>query len=114
MGIEECAKTRAEAEQQSFILPPHFNQNWVYFASLIDGYAITEEMGIEWRTWYQEQHDHYRQTSTWDLDILGLRLMLFFEYRADHFSGVEDMNRDIVESLLKAFSQHCGQPYESE
>ena len=45
--------------------------------------------------------------------MLELRLMLFYQYRADYMSGYTYHERDhLVDSLLAALSEQTGQPYE--
>lgn len=104
------AQTIAQAEAQSFALPEF--SRWREFAGLLDGYKIAEEMGGNLRDWGAKQEAVYLRTGSWALTVLELRLMLFYEFRADYFTGYDYTERDeIVDSLLSALSLKTGQPY---
>ena len=96
------ARTAAEAKAQPFEVPQDL-EHWREFASLLDGYAIAQELGFDLMKWAPEQEQRYAQARQWELDTLGLRLMLFYEFRADHFTGYTYHERDeTVDSLLQA------------
>ncbi len=110
----ERAVTKAEAEAQQFTLPLHLD-DWREFAGLLDGYKIGEELGFDLIAWGHAQEQYFEQAQKWDLEVLELRLMLFYEFRADHMSGYTYHERDdLVDSLLHALSRQTGQPYEQE
>ena len=108
------AETVAEAEAQQFRLPEKF-ENWRSFAGLLDGYKIAAEMGLDLPAWGREQQARYQQNRRWDLSVLELRLMLFYQFRADYWTGYDYHERDaMVDDLLRALSKKTGQPYPSE
>lgn len=105
------AETIAEAEAQSFELPEF--SNWRRFSVLLDGYKIAAEMGVDLGEWAVQQQNLYLETGTWDLSVLELRVMLFFQYRADYWSGYDYTERDpYVDSLLQTLSQKLNLPYQ--
>jgi hypothetical protein len=107
------AETIAEAEAQEIQIPQKFDdREWRQFAGLIDGYKIAKEMGIDFHRWGYERQQKYEQTGRWDLNLLELRVMLFYQYRADYMSGWTYHERDhLVDSLLQVLSDTTGQPY---
>ena len=108
---EQTATTAAAANAQQFALPVDL-QDWRTFAGLIDGYQIAEELGYDLRKWGSEQEQRYTQSDEWTLEILELRLMVFYEFRADYMMGYTYHERDdVVDSLLRAISRKTGQPY---
>ncbi len=112
--MSDWAKTRAEAEAQDFTLPARYD-DWGRFASLIDGYAIAEEMGLGKLTdWVRPQIRVFEQTGEWPVEtVMELRLLLFFKGRQGHFYGEpEHETFKVVHSLLKAISQRTGLPYD--
>jgi hypothetical protein len=109
--LNGTAKTAAAANAQQYELPARLD-DWRAFARLVDGYKIAEELGYDLLTWGKAQDQHYRQTGTWELNVLGLRLMLFWEYRADYWTGYTYHERDgIADSLLRELSRQTGLPY---
>lgn len=99
------AKTVAAANAQQFVVPVSLDA-WRTFAGLIDGYAIAEELGIDLGGWAAEHAQLYAASGEWQLDVLGLRLMLFVQFRADYMGGYTYHERDpIVESLLQALRE---------
>lgn len=107
------AETVAEAQAQTYTLPESL-EGCRQFAALVDGYKIAEELGHDFRVWPTEQEDLYHQTGQWNLNILELRLMLFFEFRADYMSGYTYHELDdLVDSLLLKLSELTGQPYQN-
>ena len=124
--MSDWAKTRAEAEAQPFTLPARYDE-WGRFASLIDGYAIAEEMKLvaaiglpqetgigALTTWARPQVQAFEQTGAWQVEtVLELRLLLFFKARQAHFYGEpEHETFKAVHSLLKTISQRTGLPYD--
>jgi hypothetical protein len=107
-------RTVIDAQTQTFTLPEKFDdQMWRQFARLIDGYAIAQELGFDLRTWGETQETAYRQSGIWHLNILELRLMLFYQFRADYMGGYTYHERDgLVDSLLAALSEATEQPYQ--
>jgi len=102
--------TVAQANAQHITLPEF--KAWRRFAASIDGYAIAEELGIDYRTWYAEQEQQWQTSGAWSLDVLHLRLMLFFAFRRDYMTGYTYTEHDdIVDSLLRALSTQVNQPY---
>ncbi|MDX1993938.1 MAG: hypothetical protein SF029_16240 [bacterium] len=94
------AETVAEAIAQVFTIPDSLD-GWGGLAGLIDGYKIAQELGFELIPWGSEQEARWRQTGRWNLDVLELRLMLFYQERANYFGGYTYHERDEqVESLL--------------
>lgn len=109
----ERATSVAAANAQDFTLPSQLG-DWRSFAGLLDGYQIAEELGFKLADWAIVQEQRYEQSGQWDLNVLELRLMLFFQFRADHLAGYTYHERDdVVDSLLRALSQHTGKPYPS-
>jgi protein-S-isoprenylcysteine O-methyltransferase Ste14 len=112
--VSDWAKTRAEAEAQQFSLPARY-EDWGRFASLIDGYAIAEEMGLGKLTdWVRPQMRAFEQTGAWSVEtVMELRLLVFFKGRQGHFYGeAEHETFKVVHSLLKAIAQRTGLPYD--
>jgi hypothetical protein len=106
--LVERAVTVAAANAQAFMLPVQLD-DWRRFAMLLDGYAIAKELGYDLLAWGSAQDQRYRETSLWDLSVLELRLMVFYEQRADYWSGYTYHERDdIVDSLLREISQKTG------
>ena len=104
------AETVADANAQIFTLPDL--GDWRTLAMRINGYKIAEELGFDLSAWGEEQEKRYKTTGQWELDVLHLRLMLFYEYRADYFTGYTYRERDdLVDSLLRALSEKTGLPY---
>lgn len=94
------AKTIADAMAQAFTVPDKLD-NWRKFADLIDGYKIAEELGFDLGKWGAEREKQYEASGAWNLDVLELRLMLFYQFRADYMGGYTYHERDhFVESLL--------------
>lgn len=81
------AKTRVEAEAQTLDLPPQFPANWRGVARLLDGYAVAGDMGLDFGTWTTAQVEAYYQSGVWNLTTIELRVMLFWAYRSDYFTG---------------------------
>ncbi|MEM9953775.1 MAG: hypothetical protein AAF846_19355 [Chloroflexota bacterium] len=103
------ATTVADAKAQSFDLPDF--KDWRRFAGLIDGYAIAEELKLE-KSWHATQKTHWQETSDWELDVLHLRLVLFFAFRSDYMSGYTYTEHDeIVDSILHELSKQLDLPY---
>jgi hypothetical protein len=123
--VSDFAKTRAEAEAQQFALPARY-EDWGRFASLIDGYAIAEEMRLVEKmglpqetglgaltTWAKPQIETFKETSEWPVEtVMELRLLVFFKGRQGHFYGeAEHETFKVVHSLLKAIAQRTDLPY---
>ena len=103
-------ETVAEAQKQEFTLP-EFKQ-WRTFARSINGYKIAEELGLDFGKWTVEQVKHWKETNHWDLDILQLRIMLFYAFRSDYMTGYTYTEHDeMADSLLQAISKKSGHPY---
>lgn len=112
MTQKHRAETIAEAEAQTITLPEF--QHWRAFAIQIDGYKIAEEMGLNFHDWIETQIKKYRETGSWDLTVLELRLLLFYAFRADYFTGYDYTEHDeMADSLLSAISVRTGLPYSS-
>ena len=110
----QMAETVAEANAQTLTLPAELD-SWRTFASLLDGYAIAQELGFDLKHWAPLREGRFAQTGKWNLNALELRLMLFYEFRADYMSGYTYHERDeTVDSLLRALSQLTGLPYPSK
>ena len=108
--MSERATTVAEANAQKIELPA-FKQ-WRAFAGTIDGYKIADELSLDYGAWYVEQEKRWRDTGAWELDALGMRLMIFLAYRSDYMSGYTYTEHDeIVDSLLHALSDLLDLPY---
>ncbi|HEX6291166.1 MAG TPA: hypothetical protein VFZ66_18425 [Herpetosiphonaceae bacterium] len=107
-------KTISEALAQRWKLPERFDdQTWRSFAAQIDGYAIAEELGFDLRSWAAAQEQAYQQRGRWELNPLELRLMIFYQFRADYMSGYTYHERDeLVDSLMAALGTATGQPYQ--
>lgn len=105
------ATTLAEANAQTLILPAF--KEWRRFATTLDGYKIAAELDLP-TLWYAEQKAAWEKTHTWDgLDILHLRLMLFYAFRSDYLSGYTYTEEDeMVDSILHALSQRLNLPYD--
>ena len=102
--------TVAEALAQDFTLP-EFGE-WRTYASSLNGYKIAEELGLEFTTWTVDQMTCWKDTNHWDLDVLQLRLMLFYTLRLDYWTGYTYTEQDgTVDSLLQAISQKTGKAY---
>lgn len=108
------SKSVAEVQAQTLCLPEKFDdKTWRQFAGSIDGYAIAQELGFDLIHWGSAQEQAYKQSGVWNLDVLELRLMLFYEFRADYMSGYTYHERDeLVDSLLAALGQATGQAYQ--
>lgn len=107
---DDRANTVAQANAQHITLPEF--KAWRRFAATIDGYAIAEEIDLDHRTWYTEQEQQWQTSGEWALDVLHLRLMLFFAFRRDYMAGYTYTEHDaIVDSLLHALSRQLNQPY---
>lgn len=124
--MSDWAKTRAGADAQTLTLPARYDE-WGRFASLLDGYAIAEEMrlvesmGLPQETgigaltpWAWAQIRAFERTGAWPVDtVLELRLLLFFKARQAHFYGEpEHKTFKVVHSLLKAISKRTGLAYD--
>jgi hypothetical protein len=107
--------TLDDAQTQPWQLPAQFDdQTWRQFASQLDGYAIAKQLGFDLISWGAAQEQHYQQHGRWELHVLELRLMLFYQFRADYMTGYTYHERDdLVESLLLALSSASGQPFQS-
>jgi len=111
--MNNIAQTVAEANVQSFTLPAL--RDWREFAGLLNGYDVAKELGFDVIEWGSQQETIYTRSGDWELNVLELRLMVFFEYRADYFTGYTYHERDdIVDSLLQALSIQTGLPYHRE
>jgi hypothetical protein len=109
--LSERATTVAAANAQEFALPAQLD-DWRRFAALLDGYAIAKELGYDLLAWGAAHDQRYRDAGHWDLTVLGLRLMVFYEQRADYWSGYTYHERDdTVDSLLREISRMTGLPY---
>lgn len=105
------AETIAEAEAQTFELLEF--SNWRRFSVLLDGYKIAAEMGFELGEWGARQEKIYNETGTWDLSPLELRVMIFYQFRVDYWTGYDYTECDeCVDSLLRALSQKLNLPYQ--
>lgn len=108
------ATTVAEANQQQFTIPQSLADNWRGFAGLIDGYAIAQELEEETSRWSIDVVQKAMEQGEFgsDVTILDLRLMLFFAFRTDYFTGYTytELNAE-VDFILQALSQRTGQPY---
>lgn len=94
------ARTIADAQAQEFVVPDTLD-NWRKFAGMIDGYEIAQELGLNFGEWGAECERQYADSGKWNLDVLELRLMLFYQFRADYMGGYTYHERDhLVESLL--------------
>jgi hypothetical protein len=114
VSAKKIARTRAEADAQIYILPSSLD-NWRECAALIDGYRIAEELGLDLLRWGGDQQREYDSSGEWKLGVLGLRLMLFYAFRADHMGGYTYHEHDaMADSLLRAVSAQTGLPYPSE
>ncbi len=93
------------------VLPDRL-QGWRSVAALIDGYQIAKELGFDLREWVATEDQIYQRTGSWQhLNALELRLMLFYEYRADYFSGYTYYERDAAaDKLLRALAQKLNLP----
>ena len=109
------AETVAEATNQDFVMPSAFDRTWQSFAQQINGYAIAEELGLDFHEWGEGCLKQYNETGQWDLNILELRLMLFYLQRSLYHTGwTYDEYDNEVDSLLLALSTATGQPYTSK
>lgn len=107
------ATTVKEAEEQSYTVPPQFNDDtWRSFAKLIDGYAIAKELGHDLINWGNTQVAAH--SGAWSsLSELELRLMLFYAFRVDYMTGYTYHEQDgLVDELLAALAEKTGQPYQ--
>jgi hypothetical protein len=111
---EQMATTVAAADAQQITLPTQLG-DWREFAGTLDGYKIAAELGFDLGQWSKNQEQQYEETQRWDLNVLELRLVLFYEFRADYFTGYTYHERDdLVDSLLCALSRKTGLPYGQE
>ncbi len=103
-------KTVAEAEAEDFTLP-EFSE-WRRFAGGLSGYTIAEELNLDFSEWTIEQTARWKETNRWDLDVLHLRVMLFYTLRLDYWTGYTYTEHDgMADSLLQAISQKTGKAY---
>lgn len=59
--------------------------------------------------WGPAQEAKFEATGVWGLDSLELRIMLFYEFRADYMSGYTYHERDhFVQSLLEELRGKAG------
>jgi hypothetical protein len=108
--MTERATTKAEANAQQLTLPPF--EHWRAFAGKMDGYKIAQELGLDYAKWIEQNLKQWRETGQWDLDVMGLRLMLFYAYRSDYMSGYTyTENDELADSLLSAISEKLHLPY---
>ena len=108
---DKRAETVAEAQSQTFTIPEF--ADWRGFAGLINGYKIAEELGLDFPKWGTEQKERWETSNQWDLDLLHLRIMLFYTYRADYMTGWDyTEHNEMADSLLQVISEITGQPYE--
>jgi hypothetical protein len=109
MFLENRAKTVAEAEAQQFTLPRSYDDGWRGFAQILDGYAISEELGKPGRVLRRElQYKH--RTNPADLSLLEVRLLLFLEVHRERFVGGAKPYRR-VEDLLMRIAEMTEQSY---
>jgi len=102
--------TGADAQAQDFTLPAL--EDWKDFARSIQGYQITKELGLDFHKWTLDQFDQWKETKQWDLDVLHLRIMLFYAVRRDYWTGYTYTEHDeMADSLLQAISKKTGLPY---
>lgn len=108
------ASTVAEANQQQFTIPKSLADNWRGFAGLINGYTIAEELNAKETKWSVDVVQQAMEQGGFasDVSILDLRLMLFFAFRTDYFTGYTytELNAE-VDFILQALSEKTGQPY---
>jgi hypothetical protein len=111
--MNQRASTRAEAEAQTFTVPPTYD-GWHQFAALLDGYAVLKDMGIEnWGEWHRAQLDAYDKSGSWQTDLVGLRILLFLTARGMRFAwGAEPFDR--IDSLLHEIAGRTGQRYTTD
>ncbi len=104
------AETVAEAEAQTLVLPKF--EDWRQFALLLDGYMIAEELGLSFHEWGAQREQHWEETGRWDLDVMQLRVMMFYccrrEYWTDWYGNQHDQ---LADSLLWEFSRMLNLPY---
>jgi hypothetical protein len=113
MRNDQQAETVVEAEAQQFTLPRF--KDWRSFAGLMNGYSIATELGLDFHAWAGTQIGHWEETGAWNLDVLHLRLMLFYAFRADHMTGYTYTEHDdMADSLLHELSQQLNLPYEGK
>ncbi len=80
--MHDVARTRQEAGAQTFTLPTRY-EDWGWFASLIDGYAIAEEMRLVEKiglpqetgigaltTWAHPQIRAFKETGEWQVETV--------------------------------------------
>ncbi|MBI5671656.1 MAG: hypothetical protein HZC41_26990 [Chloroflexi bacterium] len=104
---DQIAKTIAEAEAQSFTLPVY--DRWFEFAHLLDGYAICDEMGVDWKDWARRCLEKL-EANPESVTVLEARLLLFFKARMQRFTlGVESYAS--INDLLKLIAHKTGQAY---
>lgn len=103
-------KTVAEAQAQDFTLPEF--KDWKKFARSIQGYQITKELGLNFHEWTRDQFNQWNETKQWDLDVLHLRIMLFYAFRRDYWMGYTYTEQDeLADSLLQEISKKTGLAY---
>jgi hypothetical protein len=105
------ADTIAEAEAQRITIPKF--EYWRDLARLMNGYKIAEELGLDFHAWGAAQEKNWERTQQWNLDVLHLRLMLFYIWRADYMTGWTYTEHDhFADSLLQELSKKLDQPYQ--
>jgi hypothetical protein len=111
MNDEEMAASVKDAMSQVLVLPERL-QDWRHFACLINGYAIAKELGQDPQEFTRNTRAIVESIECCDqLDLLDLRLMLFFECRIDHFSGWTNHERDeAADRLLRAIARKLNLP----
>jgi hypothetical protein len=107
------AETVAEAEAQEARPPDAFDDlAWRRFAGTLDGYKIAAELGLDLFAWGAAQAEASGRSGAWGLDVLELRLALFYLLRRDHLSGVTYHELDdLVDGALAALAARLGRPY---
>jgi hypothetical protein len=98
-----------------FALPKRFDwRTWPAFAGEIDGEKVAAALGLDLNEWGLEQERRYKTDGRWHLTVMELRLMLFYESRADYWIGATYYDRDaLADSLLAELGRATSQPYRS-
>jgi len=103
------------AEAQAQLLDLADVKDWRRVVSSIDGYEIAKELGLNFHIWGGEQFRLWKAEKRWELvDMLHLRIMLFYVERANYFAGgySDTIYDDMEDSLLHEISKWLDLPYD--
>ena len=102
------AETRAASARLNFTFSGY--NDWSRLGHTVNGYALCDEMGVAWGDWWHSQVARYEATGRWDIPVVEMVMILFFQARSRRFVWGPDPF-DLIDSLLHAIAEKTGQIY---